>query len=143
MNISVISGFFNCLHAGHLDYLNAAKSRSDFLIAIVNTDWQVELKGSTPFMDEQHRLEIVKNIRAVDLAVLAHDKDSSVAETLQYFSTLFLHDQLTFYNSGDRNPDAYNTKEAAICDQLGIFTEFLDLPKRFSSSDFRTPKCCG
>ena len=47
--IIVISGYFNPLHVGHLDYIATAKSLGDELWVIVNSDEQVEIKGSVPF----------------------------------------------------------------------------------------------
>ena len=52
MRVVVISGYFNPLHTGHLDYIKAASKLGDKLIAIVNNDHQVELKGSVPFMND-------------------------------------------------------------------------------------------
>ena len=45
MRVVVISGFFNPLHIGHIDYISAARNLGDFLIVIVNNDEQVETKG--------------------------------------------------------------------------------------------------
>ena len=50
--VIVASGYFNPIHAGHLDYLESAKKLADYLIVIVNNDKQVKMKGSDPFMDE-------------------------------------------------------------------------------------------
>jgi cytidyltransferase-like protein len=58
--VVIISGYFNPLHVGHLDYIESAKKLGDSLIVIVNNEAQVELKGSVPFMTEEDRLRIVK-----------------------------------------------------------------------------------
>ena len=55
MKYVVISGYFNPIHCGHLDYIESAKKLGDFLIVIVNNDNQVDLKGSVPFMNEKDR----------------------------------------------------------------------------------------
>ena len=66
MKIAIVSGYFNPLHVGHLDYLQAARELADKLIVIVNSDYQVTLKGSTPFMTQSDRLKIVKALECVD-----------------------------------------------------------------------------
>ena len=137
MKVSVVSGHFSPLHGGHLDYFNYAKNDGDYLVVIVNNDLQVKLKGSSHFMDEQHRLEIIKSLRVVDNAIIAIDKNSSVCQTLADIAFLYPTDKLTFYNSGDRDPNNINPKEEEICKILNIETKFLDLPKRYSSRDFR------
>ena len=34
--VIIVSGYFNPLHSGHLDYIDAAKEKGDYLIVIVN-----------------------------------------------------------------------------------------------------------
>ena len=48
--VIIISGYFNPLHSGHLDYIESAKEKGDYLIVIVNNDKQVEMKGSVQFI---------------------------------------------------------------------------------------------
>ena len=52
MRIGIVSGYFNPVHYGHIEYINAAKQNCDKLIAVINSDYQRELKGSKEFMDE-------------------------------------------------------------------------------------------
>jgi cytidyltransferase-like protein len=40
MKTVVVSGYFNPLHKGHIDYISAAKKLGDYLIVIVNNDRQ-------------------------------------------------------------------------------------------------------
>ena len=76
MRVIVISGYFNPIHSGHIDYIKSAKQRGDVLVVIVNNDNQVELKGSVPFQNENERFKIVSNIKGVDRTVLSIDEDS-------------------------------------------------------------------
>lgn len=132
---SIVSGYFNPIHRGHIEYINAAKLRGDFLVAIINSDKQVKLKGSIPFMDEDHRLFIVKNIKAVDLAFIAIDEDKTVAATLRMVRENFPHDKLRFFNGGDRNMVNSESAEVIACKDCDIDYVILDQPKIASSSD--------
>ena len=45
----IVSGYFNPIHKGHLEYFAKAKSMADELFVIVNSDLQRSLKGSKEF----------------------------------------------------------------------------------------------
>ena len=115
----IVSGYFNPIHKGHLEYFNAAKALADVLIVIVNNDHQRTLKGSKAFQEEEERMIIVSNIKAVDHAFLSVDKDrtvcSSIAEIHAKFSAQY---ELSFANGGDQNNQSI--PEAPICQELDI-----------------------
>ena len=79
----IVSGYFNPIHKGHLEYFNNAKALADQLFVIVNNDHQRELKGSNEFQDENERMIIVSNIKAVDKAILSIDADRTVCATIK------------------------------------------------------------
>ena len=79
----IVSGYFNPIHKGHLEYFKNAKQHADYLFVIVNSDLQRELKGSKPFQDEEERMIIVNSIKGVDKAILSIDKDRTVCETIK------------------------------------------------------------
>ena len=62
----IVSGYFNPIHKGHIEYFNNAKAMDDYLIVIVNKDKQRALKGSKEFQKEDERVFIVSNIKSVD-----------------------------------------------------------------------------
>ena len=64
-------GTFDCLHAGHFQYLKRAKALGDFLIVVVSRDRNARIiKGKNPLNSEKDRLELVKALSFVDKAVL-------------------------------------------------------------------------
>ena len=48
----IVSGYFNPIHKGHIEYFNKAKALADELFVIVNSDHQRALKGSKEFQQE-------------------------------------------------------------------------------------------
>ena len=63
MKVVAISGYFDPIHVGHLEYINMAKKLGDKLVVIVNNNYQCELKKGKPFMDEKDRVTIVSNLK--------------------------------------------------------------------------------
>ena len=54
----IVSGYFNPIHKGHIEYFNNAKALADELFVIVNSDLQRELKGSKEFQKEARALSL-------------------------------------------------------------------------------------
>ena len=57
MKTVAVSGYFDPIHVGHLEYLELAKKLGDRLVVIVNNNHQCVLKKEKPFMDEADRVE--------------------------------------------------------------------------------------
>ena len=122
MRVVAISGFFNPLHIGHIDYISAARNLGDFLIVIVNSDDQVKIKGSVPFMNQDDRLRIIRNIKGVDRAVIAIDEDGSVCKTIREEFKRLQNDpffeEMVFANGGDRKEGG--VPEDVLEEELGV-----------------------
>ena len=116
----IVSGYFNPIHKGHIEYLNRSKELGDELIVIVNSDLQRELKGSKEFMKEDERLMIVKSLKPVDIAYLAIDQDRSVKKTIERLHEVHAQffDRVVFANGGDQTQKTI--PETEVCDRLGI-----------------------
>lgn len=132
--IGIVSGCFNPLHRGHLEYINASKAKCDELLVIVNNDVQISIKHKNSFMDETHRSTIIKNLKCVDSVIVSIDLDKSQCNTIKYIRSLYKTDNLIFFNSGDRDNENRNEDEYKICNELNIKYEFIPLPKLYSSS---------
>lgn len=108
----VASGYFDPIHVGHIEYLKLAKQLGGTLIVIVNNDKQAKIKKGFSFMNENERLEIVKNIKYVDEVFLSIDDDSTVCKSLEKLKPDI------FAKGGDRNSS--NIPEFEICNKHNI-----------------------
>ena len=107
-----VSGYFDPIHVGHLEYLKMAKALGDFLVVIVNNNQQCILKKGKFFMDEKDRLEIVKAIKYVDEVFLSVDDDRTVCKSLELIRPNI------FANGGDRSTD--EVPESSVCKKYKI-----------------------
>ena len=112
MKVVAISGYFDPIHVGHLEYINIAKKLGDKLVVIVNNNYQCELKKGKPFMDEKDRVTIVSNLKNVDEVFLSIDKDKTVCASLEKIKPDI------FANGGDRKN--YEIPESVICKKYDI-----------------------
>ena len=71
----IVSGYFNPLHKGHIEYFHLAKSNGDKLFVIVNNDVQRKLKNSKKFMLEDERVLIINELTITDKVILSIDSD--------------------------------------------------------------------
>lgn len=80
------TGTFDLLHKGHVRMLENAAALGSTLIVGVSTDELVEeYKGKRPNWDFEERLEIVKSLRVVDLAIPQNHLDKLRAwERIQF-----------------------------------------------------------
>ena len=115
----IVSGYFNPLHRGHIEYFHSARQYADKLIVIVNNDNQRKKKGTKKFMSQEERLIIISELRVVDYAELSIDNDRTVIKTISKIYDNY-HDkyQIFFGNGGDQNNRTI--PEDKICKDLNI-----------------------
>jgi cytidyltransferase-like protein len=116
----IVSGYFNPLHKGHIEYFEEARMLGDELCVIVNNDHQRELKGSKAFQDQDERQFIVSKLCMVSWSMVSIDQDRTVCESLRYIHSKHNDGmyKLVFANGGDQNNDTI--PERAVCEELGI-----------------------
>ena len=115
----IVSGYFNPLHKGHIEYFHLAKSNGDKLFVIVNNDVQRKLKNSKKFMLEDERVLIINELAISDKVILSIDSDRTVCNTLkEIFKKYSKEFDLYFANGGDQNNEGI--PESILCKDLGI-----------------------
>ena len=104
MNIVVVSGGFDPIHSGHVEYLKSAKEYGDKLIVALNSDTWLEKKKGKPFMAFNERKSILEAIKYVGEVInFEDDKKGSCINALLKIKKLYPNDKIFFANGGDRN----------------------------------------
>ncbi|MFZ3009927.1 MAG: adenylyltransferase/cytidyltransferase family protein, partial [Candidatus Microsaccharimonas sp.] len=101
----IVSGYFNPLHGGHLDMIEAAAKLGDHLVVIVNNDVQQLIKKGKIILPVENRVRLIKALRYVDEVVISIDEDPPVSNTLNMIADRYPDDELIFANGGDRDSD--------------------------------------
>jgi glycerol-3-phosphate cytidylyltransferase/D-beta-D-heptose 7-phosphate kinase/D-beta-D-heptose 1-phosphate adenosyltransferase len=123
MKVVIVSGYFNPLHGGHLDMIEAARAMGDKLIVIVNNDKQQLLKKGKIILDEKNRLRLMRALRNVNEVVLSIDDDPAIIKTLELVAIQHPGDELIFANGGDRDSEKA-IPEAEVCHKYNIEMRF-------------------
>ena len=65
-----VSGCYDIIHAGHVEFFNQAKALGDYLIVCFASDEVLlKYKGRKSALPEEHKKFVLENIKAVDKVV--------------------------------------------------------------------------
>lgn len=119
MKIVLVTGGFDPLHSGHIEYFKAAKALGDKLVVGLNSDEWLERKKGRAFMPWAERAAIVESLSMVDTVITFGDHDDSAVEAILKVKVMYPDDDIIFANGGDRN--ATNIPEMLVPDVLFKF----------------------
>ena len=103
--VILVTGGFDPLHSGHIEYFKAAKRLGDILVVGVNSDdWLCRKKGRA-FMPSYERVQIIENLRMVDHCILFNDTEDHAIEAIHNVKIMYPNSEIVFANGGDRTAD--------------------------------------
>lgn len=141
MKIVLVTGGFDPLHSGHIEYFKEAKKLGDTLIVGVNSDSWLERKKGRAFLPLEERMLIVSSLEAVDAAYRFDDQDGTAISFINSMKEQYPTDQIIFANGGDRI--ATNIPEVIVPGVLFKFGVGGENKKNSSSwilEEWKTPK---
>ena len=103
--VVLVTGGFDPLHSGHIEYFKAAKALGNILVVGINSDAWLERKKGRAFMPSNERVTIIQNLKVVDHCILFNDDDGSAREAIRNVKMLYPNSQIVFANGGDRTKD--------------------------------------
>jgi len=117
--VVLVTGGFDPIHSGHIEYFKSARALGDVLIVGINSDdWLIRKKGR-PFMPWTERNVIVSNLSPVDATIKFDDTDGSAVDAIRKVRELYPNDRIIFANGGDRTKD--NIPEMVFDDVEFVF----------------------
>jgi len=112
-----VSGCFDMLHSGHVEFLKNASEFGDLYVGIASDSTIEELKGRQPINSEQERLYMVSSIKYVaDSFISAGSGVLDFQEELKELKP----DYFVI------NEDGYSPPKKELCDRLGIELRILE-----------------
>ena len=141
--VVLVTGGFDPLHSGHIEYFRAARELGDILIVGVNSDDWLTRKKGRPFMNNLDRVSIIQSLKMVHSCLLFDDKDNSSKEAIKNVRFLYPDAHIVFANGGDRTKE--NIPEMDIQDNNLSFVFGVGGENKMNSSswilmDWKSPK---
>lgn len=141
MKIVVVSGGFDPVHSGHIDYLYAAKQLGDMLVVGINSDAWLERKKGRAFMPFSERFTIINSLKPVDHTMGFNDDDGSAIDLLEQVKRVHPDGEIIFANGGDRT--AVNIPEmtvTAVVFKFGVGGEHKANSSSWILEEWKSPK---
>jgi D-glycero-D-manno-heptose 1,7-bisphosphate phosphatase len=125
--VGFTSGAFDILHAGHVSYLEAAKSKVDILIVAINSDSSVKQykDESRPINPEKSRLTTIAALESVDYVFLFNETKNR--ENLEVLKPDF------YIKAGDYSPETLTSKD--VVEKYGGKALIIPFEKGFSTTN--------
>jgi cytidyltransferase-like protein len=121
MKTVFVSGCYDILHGGHVEFLTAAKALGNFLIVCVPTDTVLAAhKHRRPALNVDHRVHILQALGVVDKVVVGRDEEEGLNFKSQF---LALRPDILAVTEDD----LYEKEKRALCDEIGA--QYVKLPK--------------
>jgi len=110
MKYVLVTGGFDPVHSGHIEYFKAAKKLGDKLVVGLNSDdWLTRKKGK-PFMPLKERITVIENLQMVDDIIVWDDSNDNAGGAIFKLRCITGNDDtVVFANGGDRGES--NTPE--------------------------------
>lgn len=141
-NIIVITGGFDPLHSGHIDYINAAAKLGRVIVGVNSDEWLVRKKGKS-FLPLEERLAIISNLKNVMMAVPFDDSDGTAKDAIRIARHWFPSNKIIFANGGDRtekNIPEMDYPDGGVSFIFGVGGENKKNSSSWILSEWKSPK---
>jgi len=126
-----VSGCYDILHGGHIEFFNQAKALGDYLIVCFDGDASLELhKHKKSSLPEAHKIRLLQSLSMVDEVVVGDYLKELGLDFKEHFLRI-KPDVLAV--TGD---DKYTSEKIALCQEIGA--QYVVLPKTLNFEKIST-----
>lgn len=105
MRIVLVTGGFDPLHSGHIEYFKEAKKLGDVLHVGINSDEWLERKKGKAFLPFKERATIIESLECVDKVLSFDDSDGTACGAIYKTMATNTFKKIIFANGGDREKE--------------------------------------
>lgn len=117
-----VSGCYDILHGGHIEFFNQAKALGDYLIVSFASEKTLEkYKHKKSSIPEMHKRKILESLRMVDEVVMGDNLDEVSLDFKNHF--LRIKPDILAVTEDDK----FGEQKIALCKSIGA--EYIILPK--------------
>ncbi len=127
-SIVLVTGGFDPIHSGHIQYLKSAAKFGDKLIVGVNSDEWLTRKKGKPFMPIEERMALLNELLVVDEVIDFNDDDNTACAAIEKIKEMYkdvfnnkFHKKIVFCNGGDRTAENIPEQERYKTDEWVSF----------------------
>lgn len=126
-----VSGCYDILHGGHIEFFNQARTLGDYLIVCFAGDKSLELhKHKKSSIPEAHKKKVLESLRMVDEVVVGDYLDELGLDFKQHF--LRIKPDILAVTEDDK----YGEQKTKLCEEIGA--KYIVLPKNLDFDKIST-----
>ena len=126
-----VSGCYDILHGGHVEFFKQAKGLGDYLIvSFASDEVLLKYKGRKSALPEKHKRYLLESIRYVDEVVMSSNPEDPVLDFKDHF--LRIRPAILAVTEDDRHSE----EKKALCAQVGA--KYVVLPKSLNFEKIST-----
>ncbi len=134
-----VSGCYDIVHGGHVEFFNQAKKLGDYLVVCFASDEVLlKYKGRVSALPAKHKKYLLENLRTVDEVVSSSNIDDPIFDFKDHF--IRIKPSILAVTEDDKNIE----RKRAFCEEHGA--KLVVLPKslgfeKISTTDLRKRIC--